>query len=290
MMAVNNNIQQRSSHKPGVHVCNPEPAPDSIPVRPETRRAILDGCHVTVLVLSVLLIVAISYTSFKSIPFLDDSLYMNFQLVVCLVFIADFFVELWLTPRGEKHLYVRSRIAYLLLSIPYLNIIDAFSIQLSYDTLYFVRFIPLCRGGLALVIVLDYLAENRIAGLLMSYIAIMVLVIYFAGLIFFAREQPVNPGVTSYWDAFWWCVMQSTTLGCSIPAITPAAKILQFTLSMMGEIMFPIFTVYLANLIIRHRNRLKIIKNEDTSVKSYPSPISSQTSPDTKVASDGKIS
>ena len=62
MMAVNNNIQQRSSHKPGVHVCNPEPAPDSIPIRPETRRATLDGSHVTVLVLSVLLIVAISCT------------------------------------------------------------------------------------------------------------------------------------------------------------------------------------------------------------------------------------
>jgi len=249
----------------------PEPATGTIPVSPAARRVILDTLHIIVLVLSVLLITVISYTTFKSIPFLKDPLYMRFQLVVCLVFIIDFFMELWLTPRGERHLYMRSRWLYLLLSVPYLNIIDSYSLSLSSEALYFIRFVPLCRGGLALVIVLDYISSNRITGMFLSYLSILALTIYFAALIFYECEQPVNPGVTSYWDAIWWCCMQSTTLGCSLMPVTAAGKVLSFVLSLMGMIMFPLFTVYLSSLILRQRSGLNNVKFAPATVKSAAS-------------------
>lgn len=255
------------------------PPSDTIPVSPKVRRVVLLVLHYLVLVLSVALIAMISYTTFRSVPFMQDRTYMTFQLLVCLVFIADFFIELWLTPRGEKRYYLRARWLFLLLSVPYLNIIDGFSLHLSADALYFLRFVPLCRGGLALAIVLDYIASNRATGMFLSYMAIMVLVVYFAGLIFYEREQPVNPGVASYWDSFWWCCMQTTTLGCSVEPVTPAGRILSVVLSLMGCTMYPLFTVYVTSLIIKNRDMLNKIKNKFGSVKS--------PSGDTTLPSDG---
>ncbi len=235
--------------------------------RPRARRLTLDALHALVLVLSVLLILVISVDTFKSIPFLESPLYMRFQLVVCLVFIADFFIELWLAPPGSRASFWRRRWLFLLLSVPYLNIIGHYHIPMSPDTLYFIRFVPLARGVLAMVIVLEYIVANRVTGMFVSYLSILVLTIYFAALIFYEREQPVNPGVTSFFDALWWCLMQATTMGSALMPVTVAGKILSFVVSFMGLIMFPLFTVYLTSLIIKHRSSLNIIKKPTSSVK-----------------------
>lgn len=170
--------------------------------------------NLIVLILSVLLIVFISVDTFEKIDFLENTAYMHFQLWVCLVFIADFFVGLHYA--GDKWRFFRHRIAFLLLSIPYLNIINALDIRLTADTLYFVRFIPLARGALALAIVISYVSSNAVTSLFMSYISIMLLVTYFCSLIFFQKEQPVNPQVDTYWTALWWAAMNMSTVGCDI--------------------------------------------------------------------------
>lgn len=250
----------------------------------DLRRVFLDGLHWTVLVLSVLLIVFISYDTFKGIQFLENRVYMTFQFFVCMVFIADFFVELWLTPRSGRSAYLRSRWLFLLLSVPYLNIIDAGGLELSPQTLYFVRFLPLARGVLAMVIVFNYLASSKITGIFVSYVAILLMTVYFASLIFFEREQPVNPGVTSYWDAVWWCCMETTSLGCSLTPVTVVGKVLAVVLSLMGMIIFPLFTVYLSSVIIRSRIKLNILKIVDSTVKTPSSSASAPQSGAPKVA------
>lgn len=217
-------------------------------VSPKDKKVILGSLRIIVLVLSVLLIVFISYDSFKNIPFLQNKAYMTFQLWTCIVFILAFFIEMYLSD-NRKHFFWHGLI-FLLLSIPYLNIINAFDIRLNSNTLYLVRFIPLARGALALTIVLGYISHNKISSIFVSYLSILVLITYFAGLIFYQREHPLNPMVTSYWDAFWWGCMQVTTLGCDIYPVTAIGKILCVVLSLMGMIMFPLFTVYLSNLII----------------------------------------
>lgn len=235
------------------------------------RKAILDIFHAAILVLSVGLIVFISYDTFNNIPFLENNVYMTFQFFVCVVFIADFFVELWLAPKGGKGKYLKSRWFFLLMSIPLLNIVDAYQIRLSPDALYFARFLPLARGALALAIVLNYIASNRITGIFVSYLSIMLLTVYFAGLIFYEREQPVNPGVTSYWDAFWWCSLEATTLGSSLNPVTLAGKLLAVILSLMGIVMFPLFTVYLSSLILKGRTALNMLKIPESKVKTSDS-------------------
>ena len=76
-------------------------ASDRIPttVKPhrhsEVGPIVLWTMHTIVLVLSVLLIVYISIDTFEEIDFLQNSHYMTFQLWVCVVFIIDFFVEMY---------------------------------------------------------------------------------------------------------------------------------------------------------------------------------------------------
>ena len=235
--------------------------------RSRARKRIIYILQSTVIILSVGLIVFISYDTFKGIPFLSDKAYMRFQLFVCLAFIADLFIRLHLTPRRQRGRYLRARWFFIVLSIPYLNIVDITGVTLSANELYFARFLPLARGALAITIVLNYITSNRISGLFMSYLSILVLSIYFAGLIFYDQESPVNPGITSYWDAFLWCCMEATTLGAYVTPVTVIGKVLASALAIMGMAMFPLFTVYLTHLILRNRKKLNDTNNAQTSVK-----------------------
>ncbi len=268
----------------------PQPAPSHRGLTPHTRKLVLDILHTVILILSVALIAFISYDTFKNIEFLDNRVYMTFQFFVCVVFMADFFIELWLTPKGERRRYLRGRWFFLLMSIPFLNIIDAYQIELAPDALYFARFLPLARGALALAIVLSYIASNRITGIFVSYLSIMILSVYFAGLIFYEREAPVNPGVTSYWDAFGWCCLEATTLGSSLNPMTLAGKLLAVGLSLMGVIMFPLFTVYLSSLILKGRSVLSIINLSKQNVKTDDSTATKDNSYGQKVAQTHKNS
>ena len=211
-----------------------------------------------VLVLSVALIVWISFYTFRRVNVLENHTYMTFQFWVCIVFILDFFIELQFAP--DKWRYFRHRIVFLLLSIPYLNIINLLDIQLSHDALYFVRFIPLARGALALSIVIGYVSSNAVASMFMSYLSIMLMLGYFCSLIFYQREAGVNPQVNSYWTALWWSAMNLVTVGCNISPVTVAGKIVAVVLPITGIIIFPLFTVYLTDYVTRK------VKGHDDSI------------------------
>lgn len=211
------------------------------------RSYIEDTMNTIVLVLSVILIVWISIDTFRRVDFLSNHHYLTFQFWVCVVFVADFFVELAMA--SDKWHFFRSRILFLLLSIPYLNIIDITGIHLSHDATYFIRFVPLARGALAVSIVISYVSRNAVTSLFFSYLSIMLLVTYFCSLIFYAREAGVNPQVQSYWTALWWSAMNMTTVGCNIAPMTVAGKIVAVVLPVSGMIIFPLFTVYLTNYV-----------------------------------------
>lgn len=214
---------------------------------PKVEKYVTGFMNTIVLALSVLLIVWLSVDTFKNINFLENHSYMQFQFWVCMFFILDFFVGLWYAE--DKGRYFRRRFVFLLLSIPYLNIVNQMDIHLSPDALYFVRFIPLARGALALSIVIGYLSSNAVTSLFMSYIVIMILVGYFCSLIFFQREHGVNPEVNTYWTALWWAAMNMVTVGCNIQPVTVAGKIVAIILPICGMIIFPLFTVYLTNFV-----------------------------------------
>ncbi|MDE6334073.1 MAG: two pore domain potassium channel family protein, partial [Muribaculaceae bacterium] len=217
-----------------------KPAPGAGPSWRHSRTAsiVLWTIHTIVLILSVLLIVYISYDTFTSRDFLANQNYMTFQLWVCMVFILSFFVELIFSD--NKWRYVGHRFLFLLISVPYLNIVTHYNIPFSPEAMYFVRFIPLARGALALSIVFGYFSKNAITSLFMSYIIIMLMIVYFCSLIFFQFEQAVNPQVDTYWTSLWWAAMNMSTVGCYINPVTDTGRILAVVLPISGMIIFPL--------------------------------------------------
>ena len=67
----------------------------------------------------------------------------------------------------------------------------------------------------------------------------------------------MNPLVTDYGDALWWAFMDVTTVGSNIIAMTTTGRVLSVLLAALGMMMFPIFTVYITNLIQQSNQKKK---------------------------------
>lgn len=212
--------------------------------------------HLIMLALSVFLIISISIDTFRGEYFYGQPRFMKTQMWICIVFLADFVIELLLAKR--KWHYIVTHFIFFLVAIPYLQIIHYFGWEFSENIMYLLQFIPLVRGGYAMAIIVGWFAYNKATGLFVTYLVTLLATIYFASLVFFMFEHSVNASVKDYSDALWWAVMDVTTVGCDINAITPVGRILSALLAALGMMMFPIFTVYITSLIIT--NRTAVIK------------------------------
>lgn len=208
----------------------------------------IDITHSIVLILSLALIAFISYDTFENVEFLENHVYMVFQFWVCVFFLFDFFLGLILAPKKRR--YLKSRWLFFVISIPYLNIYNLTPhFELSPTVLYFIRFIPLVRGGYSLSLVVGYISRNRALSILSQYGVILLTLVYISSLIFYNEEYRVNPDVKSYWDALYWACMNVTTVGCYFPPVTLMGKILSVILPITGTLMLPLFTVYIINAV-----------------------------------------
>lgn len=157
----------------------------------------------------------------------------------------------------HKGRYLRTHFIFLLVAIPYQNIIAYYGWTFSPEITYLLRFIPLLRGGYALAIVVGWLTYNKASSLFVSYLTMLLATVYFSSLAFFVLEHKVNPLVHSYGDALWWAFMDVTTVGSNIIAVTVTGRVLSVLLAALGMMMFPIFTVYITNLIQQSNKRKK---------------------------------
>lgn len=220
---------------------------------PEPRTAVMWTVRVLVLVLSVMLIVFISYDTLEGYDFLENTEYMRFQFWVCVVFLIDYFVEFYYTA-NRRHYMMRHWI-FLVVSIPYLNIINLLQIEVANQTLYLIRFVPLVRGAYAMAYVVAFFFSNKAVSLLSQYIVVMAAAVYFISLIFFQQENGINPQVTSFWDALYWACLDATTVGSDITPATPAGRVCAVVLSVLGVMMFPVFTVFITTFLKQLREK-----------------------------------
>lgn len=203
--------------------------------------------NVCAVIATLVLIVSISIEAFTGQVFTDDSIFTRIQLWVCVYFLADFFLQTVFGPRQQRVSW--RRLALVLLSIPYLSLVDHFNLQLSAETLYLIKFLPILRGGVALIVLVKMLVSNPITGLFIAYLISFFSLIYFQTLIFFIFESAVNPQVSDYPDALWWAAMTVTTVGSTIEPVTALGKFCTTLVAMVGMTTFPIFTVYISSLI-----------------------------------------
>ena len=219
------------------------------------KKKLSNDLNLLVFALALALVVFISVDTFMQKPFLTNPVYMRFQLWVCVAFIIEFFVQVYLADNHWRYMW--RNIGFLLVSITYLNIITQFHLQLDEQELYFLRFVPLLRAAFAMALVIRYVSTSRIVGIFWSYVSIVVMMVYFASLIFLEQEQPVNPGVPDYWSSLWWCCLEATTIGAPVNPVTVVGKVLAAALSAMGVIIFPLFTVYLGDVVQKYLKRRK---------------------------------
>jgi len=171
--------------------------------------------------------------------------YMITQFVVCLVFLCDFFVRWGVARRRSRFFWVH--LPYLLISIPYLNILDWSGVVLTRDWALLVGLIPMLRAFLAMVIVVQWLVSkrNRMGRVFWAYIFTVVVFTYLSALVFFDYEAGVNTKLAGFGNALWWAWMNVTTVGAQIFAVTAVGKIVTVLLPSLGMMFFPIFTTYI---------------------------------------------
>lgn len=202
---------------------------------------------------SLLLIVSISLEAFAGQAFITDSVYARIQLWVCLYFLVDVTLLIVLGPRKKG--FVIGHFLLILLSIPYLSLINYFSLTFSPEMQYVLKFLPVLRGGVALIVLVKMLVSNKITGLFVAYLICFFSIFYFQTLIFYVFEKGLNPLVTNYYDALWWASLTVTTLGSNIVPVTVIGKVSTVFLAVIGLTVFPIFTVYITSLVQRMNQR-----------------------------------
>lgn len=233
-----------------------------------------DILHILILLLSILLVVYISIDTFHNQDFYKEPKFMKAQFWICVLFLLDFFIEFFLAE--NKWTYLRSHFIFFLVSIPYNSIINHYGWSFDPQITYCLRYIPLIRGGYAMSIVVSWFTYNKATGLFISYLATLVFTVYFASLAFFLFEHGPNPLVKTYDDALWWAAMDATTVGSNIVAVTTVGRVLSVVLAAVGMMMFPIFTVYVTNILTKKNEEgSRYNKITDTAI---PTASSSSTS------------
>ena len=220
------------------------------PLDTKKRKWLYSLMHVIVLLLSIFLVITISIDTFHNVKFWKQPEFMRVQFWICIIFLVDFFVEFFLAEK--KWRYLATHVFFFIVSIPYLAIFHYFGWKFSPQITYLVQYIPLVRGGYAMAIVIGWFTYNRATGLFFTYIFTLLATVFFASLVFFLFERNINSLVVDYYSALWWAFMDVTTVGSNIVAVTPVGRVLSVVLAALGMMMFPIFTVYITNIIQRH--------------------------------------
>lgn len=168
------------------------------------------------------------------------------SIVIWGIFIMDFFIELFIAPKKKVYLKENWFIA-LSLFLPALRILKIFRGFGLFKLSSFIRSFNLAR------ILSSFNRSIRTVrravkqrGL--QYVLLLTALVTFigaAGMYYFER-----PGLSSYWDAFWWTAMIMTTIGSDYWPKTAEGRILTFLLSVYAFAIFGYITAALASLLV----------------------------------------
>ena len=215
----------------------------SMSLTQSARAGIRDALGVVKLIAGLVLLVALSWEIIAGDHVHMSRTYLAIQFVVCLVFLCDFFVR-WAAAERPGRFFWRN-LPFLLLSVPYLNILAWSGVDMTHDWGVLVGLIPLLRAFLAMVIIVRWLvSENRMRRLFFAYIFTVVIFTYISGLVFYDYEVLVNPKLHGFGNALWWAWMNVTTVGAEIFPVTAVGKVFCVLLPSLGMMFFPIFTTY----------------------------------------------
>ena len=215
------------------------------------KHSFLRTLNILSLLAGLALLVAVSWEILLGNPRHYSYGYLLLQGVVCIIFLADFFAQMWASP--HKWRFLTGNLYFLLLSIPYLNIVHWLRIEMTHEEAMMMSIVPLLRAMLGLYVLFRWIINNPVTRLFTTYVLSIIVFTYFAALMFYDYEFQINPQVKTFADAIFWACMNLTTVGSNIFAVTTIGKILTVVLPTLGMLMFPIFTVYVTQLYTRNK-------------------------------------
>lgn len=209
--------------------------------------------NILVLLGSIAILIVISIELLPDNKIISENFTLNFHLIICSIFLADFFTRWFYSHEGWRFLW--HNLFLLLVSIPYLNIVHAIHPIVTHPLWIFLRLIPLARGAYGVTIIFSWITRNWVTGIFATYLTVLFATIYFCSIMFYYVEHGPNPMVKDYWDAFNWALMNVTTVGSNIFGATRIGQSLAVVLAATGMIFFPIFTAWVTTKFQNKRSK-----------------------------------
>lgn len=129
----------------------------------QNDKPIVKFLNIMVLLSSILVLVIISIELLSATTILSERFILNTHLMVCTIFLADFFVRWYFSQEGWH--FLGHHIFLLLISIPYLNIVYISSAHLSLATWVLLRLIPIARGIYGISIIVSWMTRSKVTNL-----------------------------------------------------------------------------------------------------------------------------
>lgn len=202
--------------------------------------------RILTLLAGTILIIALSIEVLTGNHLTYSDWYLWLQFAICIIFILDFAHALLVG--GNNYRSTLSNLILLLISIPYLNILQWVNVTPDRGMAVVVSAFPLIRAFVAMGVVVQWMLKGKVNRIFGAYIFTVVGFTYLAALMFFDYEINENPHLQNFGNALWWACMNVTTVGAAIFPVTVIGKVLAVILPSLGMMFFPIFTLYVTNL------------------------------------------
>ena len=101
----------------------------------ESKRKITGILHIIIFFLCLALISMLSLEIFKDLSETRRALLTKVQFWICIIFIVDFFVELFISD--QKWEYFKHHFIFLIVSIPYISIIQYTGVHFDTEASYY---------------------------------------------------------------------------------------------------------------------------------------------------------
>lgn len=212
-------------------------------------RGVLFWGRLVVMIAAVALVVVSSIETFSQRSFNLSYWGVCLQTIVCLLMSFEMGAEFVLSHRRVR--YAATHWPLLILCVPWVLILRLGDVAIASEWLFLLQLLPIIRAIVVLAQLLSLLRFSTADSLFGAYIALLAAVLYFSSLMFYIAEDGVNPGIHSFRSAVYWAVMTMTTTGSNILEITPVGQALATVLAASGLILFPVFTVYIADATSR---------------------------------------
>ncbi|MFR9620330.1 MAG: ion channel [Rikenellaceae bacterium] len=200
-----------------------------------------------VVVVSVVLMVAISVEILDGDTRNFSPWYVNLQFAICMVFVADFFISM--STSNNRWQYFWSHLIVLIISLPYLSLPYERLLNIEQDGIMLIALMPILRTFVAIYILLRWIIRGESARrLLYAYLLSVLSLTYISALLFYDCEMALNDKINNFGDALWWAAMALTTTELTIYPITLTAKVLAVILPLSGMLMLPVATNFLFSI------------------------------------------